>query len=160
MIEFVEGDIFEVEGDVLCHQVNCFGVMGAGIAKKIRDKYPMVFDFYKETCYQYKGNYKSLLGICEIVDIRKYDSKSKFVANLYGQQDIYPRNEVHTDYDALGIALQKLYVFCLDNDLNTILIPDMIGCGLAGGDRNVVLEIIKKIFENDSKITVKIVKYV
>ena len=30
------GDILHTEADVICHQVNCKGVMGAGLAKQIR----------------------------------------------------------------------------------------------------------------------------
>ena len=32
------GDILHTEADVICHQVNCKGVMGAGLAKQIRKK--------------------------------------------------------------------------------------------------------------------------
>lgn len=41
-IKFVNGDILtfpERDGDtIICQQVNCRGVMGAGLAKQIRDK--------------------------------------------------------------------------------------------------------------------------
>ena len=158
MIEFVEGDIFEVEGDIICQQVNCLGIMGAGLAKKIRMKYPNVYKEYKEICDNQKTFPDELLGVCHISDID--DGKHKCVANLFGQYDIYPRNVIHTNYEALRIALENVYYYAKDECLKTVLVPDMIGCGLAGGNRDVVLEIIKKIFENDSKITVKIVKYV
>lgn len=158
MIEFVEGDIFEVEGDIICHQTNCQGYFNAGFAKKIREKYPNVYKEYKQICDNQKTFPDELLGVCHIVDVN--GGKHKYVANLFGQYDICPRNKIHTDYNALEFALENLYYYAKDSCLNTVLVPDMIGCGLAGGDRNVVLEIIKKIFENDSKITVKIVKYV
>lgn len=32
------GDILHTEADVICHQVNCKGVMGAGLAKQIRNQ--------------------------------------------------------------------------------------------------------------------------
>ena len=34
---------------VICHQVNCQGVMGAGIAKQIRARWPEVYEDYKKT---------------------------------------------------------------------------------------------------------------
>ena len=47
-IKHVKGDILTTptrnEDTVICHQVNCCGVMGAGLAKQIRDKWPVVFD--------------------------------------------------------------------------------------------------------------------
>ena len=32
------GDILHTEADVICHQVNCKGVMGAGLAKQSKRK--------------------------------------------------------------------------------------------------------------------------
>ena len=50
-IKFVNGNILTFperdEDTIICHQVNCKGVMGAGLAKQIRDKWPVVFDEYK-----------------------------------------------------------------------------------------------------------------
>jgi len=34
----------------LVNPVNCIGVMGAGLAKKFKEKHPDMFSFYKETC--------------------------------------------------------------------------------------------------------------
>lgn len=45
MVEIVEDqDLLEFKCDIFCHQVNCQGRMGSGIAKQIRNKYPIVFD--------------------------------------------------------------------------------------------------------------------
>ena len=35
MIEIIKCDIFKSNADVICHQVNTFGIMGAGIAAQI-----------------------------------------------------------------------------------------------------------------------------
>ena len=51
MFKKVNGDILipETRGRkvIVCHQVNCKGVMGAGLAKQIRDTCPGVFDSYR-----------------------------------------------------------------------------------------------------------------
>ena len=51
MVSHLTGDLLvaqeELNLDVICHQVNCQGVMGSGIAKQIRDTYPIVFENYK-----------------------------------------------------------------------------------------------------------------
>ena len=46
-----EGYVKEVKGDLLssdvkirCHQVNCRGVMGAGLALQVKQKYPEAFE--------------------------------------------------------------------------------------------------------------------
>ena len=38
------GDILSVANGIIVHQVNAQGVMGSGLAKQIREKYPMAFD--------------------------------------------------------------------------------------------------------------------
>ena len=49
MIKTVNGNILEATEDIICHQVNCQGVMGSGLAKQIRSKWPSVFADYKTT---------------------------------------------------------------------------------------------------------------
>ena len=47
MIEYRTGDILTYEGKYICQGVNTLGVMGAGLALQIRNKYPKVFEVYK-----------------------------------------------------------------------------------------------------------------
>ena len=46
-VKYYNGDLLESGCDYICHQVNCQGVMGSGIAKSIREKWPVVFEKYK-----------------------------------------------------------------------------------------------------------------
>lgn len=50
MIEFVSGDFFEFDADILVNTVNCVGVMGAGVALAFKKRYPEMFDDYVEKC--------------------------------------------------------------------------------------------------------------
>ena len=45
------GDILHTEADVICHQVNCKGVMGAGLAKQIRNQIPIKFTIFLERTF-------------------------------------------------------------------------------------------------------------
>lgn len=49
------GDILHTEADVICHQVNCKGVMGAGLAKQIRNQLLSEEQYrtYQEICLEY-----------------------------------------------------------------------------------------------------------
>ena len=49
-IRFVTGDLFSTDAKYICHQVNCQGKMGSGVAKQVREKFPMVFENYKAAC--------------------------------------------------------------------------------------------------------------
>lgn len=79
-MKHVKGDILTTptqnEDTVICHQVNCCGVMGAGLAKQIRDKWPVVFDEYKKICGADK------LGNSQTVQV----APQLYVANLFGQR--------------------------------------------------------------------------
>lgn len=49
-IEYKVGDLLEAEEIAIAHGANCQGVMGAGVARLVRRKYPSVFYTYAEAC--------------------------------------------------------------------------------------------------------------
>src|SRR5882724_2033838 len=46
----VEGDLFELDLPAIGHGVNCQGMMGAGIAKVFRKKFPDMYHAYATAC--------------------------------------------------------------------------------------------------------------
>jgi O-acetyl-ADP-ribose deacetylase (regulator of RNase III) len=46
-MQHVKGNILNVEQGVICQQVNCKLIMGAGLAKQIRNKWPQVYTEYR-----------------------------------------------------------------------------------------------------------------
>lgn len=145
MIKIVNGNILNASEDIICHQVNCQGVMGSGLAKQIRSKYPEVFDQYKEYC-KYIQYPKQLLG--KALPVKCWDGKIVF--NLFGQLYYGKDGKQYTDYDALRECFKniKRSVLFETGDLyhKTIAIPFQIGCGLAGGSWNIVYNIIEDVF--------------
>ena len=76
-IPIIDGDIFECNDDAILHQVNCQGVMGSGVAKQVRERYPYVYKQYRQLCENAIEEGISLLGT--IQKCFKTDScKSKF----------------------------------------------------------------------------------
>jgi O-acetyl-ADP-ribose deacetylase (regulator of RNase III) len=49
-IEFIDGDMFDINSDIMVCPVNCVGVMGAGIARTFKVRYPDMFRAYLEAC--------------------------------------------------------------------------------------------------------------
>ncbi len=49
-ISYVPGDIFKTDKQVIVNTVNCVGVMGAGIAKTAKARYPQMYDDYVRKC--------------------------------------------------------------------------------------------------------------
>lgn len=46
----IQGDIFESKLQTIVNTVNCYGVMGKGIALEFRKRYPDMFEVYKKQC--------------------------------------------------------------------------------------------------------------
>lgn len=126
MVSIVRGDLLEANVPYICHQVNCQGVMGAGVARQIHYKWPYVFDRYRELCEKTKSK-QNLLGTIQIVS---GEDGAPNVINIFGQFG-YGKNGVYTDYAALRNAFKEL-----DKRFagKTLAFPHGFGCGLAGGD--------------------------
>ncbi len=140
-IKVYDGNLlFDSKVDVICHQVNCQGVMGAGIAKQIHREYPRVFDQYKAYCDARRAQGDTPLGSCQLVYTD--DTKKRIVANLFGQEH-YGRGKQQTDYAALDRALTSLgnNKFLRENNF-TLGFPWFMGCALGGGDWKIVLPMI------------------
>lgn len=143
-IRIVNGDIFQSDADIIVHQVNCQGVMGSGVARQVREKYPYVFQKYQELCSRYKAehNEKGLLGTAQIV---KTDSNSmKYIANLFAQENFGYDGKCYTNYDALR---QCLALVSERFKHASIAIPYLMACHRGGGDWNKVSKIIEEELE-------------
>lgn len=144
--EHVFGDLLQAKADVIVHQVNCQGVMGAGVAKQIREQFPKTYIAYKDFCYPYKNNTCELLGKCLYVEEEPF-----VICNAFGQ-NFYYRNSVQTQYDKLE---QCFYDIADKYHGKRVALPWKIGCGLAGGDWNKVQQMIYDILaiHGECKVT-------
>ena len=127
-------DIFKAPANYIAHQVNCRGVMGAGLAKQIRTLNPKLYDIYQSHCRNYKPT--DLLGKSFI-----YNN----VISIFGQLN-YGRDKsvVYTDYTALARAFQAIHKrLPIDK---SIAFPYLIGCGLGNGDWLIVESLIEHAF--------------
>ena len=138
MIEIIEGDLLESDANYICHQVNCQGKMGSGVAKAIRKRYPHVYEQYKQFCDM--NTVGQLLGfsqyvkVSDVVDQRPYYVVNMFAQNTYG----YGRKQ-YTSIEAFKKCLESINSQCIGY---TVAFPWMIGCVRGGADWNVVLPMI------------------
>lgn len=138
-MKIVNKDILTVDHGVIVHQVNCRGVMGAGLAKAIADKYPIVKTQYLRKFYSMGWQ----LGNTQFVSIHP----DLYVCNLAGQVTYGRENIRYTNYDALKIGFAEVHNFAFEHSLQVYL-PYGIGCGLANGDWPTVKEIIVETIPN------------
>jgi O-acetyl-ADP-ribose deacetylase (regulator of RNase III) len=124
-------DILKASENIIVHQVNELGVMGAGLALQIKNKYPDVYRKYKAVAN------KNCYGKIQLIRI----NEKQFICNMFSQRGISRTNRT-TDYELLEQCIKKLAEYSTKNNL-TVAIPYKIGCGLAGGDWDKVSKIIK-----------------
>lgn len=151
MIRETNGDLLKSSSDIICHQVNCVGVMGAGVAKQIKEQLLSKehFDEYVRYCEDGCSKENPILGT-----ILYQKEGDKVIAHLFGE-DIPTGCGLDTDYQALGRCLSNVEKYASENGL-TVALPGSIGCGLAGGDWDYVYgQIIVPIFgESDVDLTI------
>lgn len=135
----IKKDILSVTQGIIVQQVNCKGVMGAGLALQIRNKYPVVYEKYKITCNKFKP--EELLGKVQLIKV----APNLYVANFFAQLD-YGRDKCQTDYDAFESCLDKLREKLYDAPNIPVYFPHKIGCGLAGGNWEEIEELIMMYF--------------
>ena len=132
----IHGDLLglALEGrfDVIVHGCNCMCVMGAGIAKQIRSKFPEAYEADLQTP---KGSREKLGSISSAL-VRR--GKHTFhVVNAYTQFD-WRGGGVKAEYESIRHAMRRVRVSFSGK---RIAYP-YIGAGLAGGDWAVISEII------------------
>ena len=131
--------LFGIKKGIICQQVNCQNVMGAGLAKAIYEQYPNVkIDYHKSFKHFSKTD---IFGKYRLIEI----SQGLFVANIYSQFNYGNSNKtgiVYTDTQKLINAIKNISETYTQYN---IYIPEKIGCGLAGGNWEYIKDEIKGI---------------
>lgn len=136
MIEYTTGNLFDSPAVIRCHQVNCKGVMGSGIAVEAKQRYPGMFEEYKQRCL--------LWGSDNLGDVQFYVAPDKTVlANLFGQDGYGSGHD--TDEEALKEAILTVKEFAQKHHCS-VGFPEKIGCGLGGGDWERVKAFLEESF--------------
>ena len=143
-LKHVKGNLLDLaeagEFDIVVQGCNCFCRMGSGIAKEIRARYPRA---YQVDMLTNEGDIQKL-GTWTDADAGKF-----WIINAYTQfgTATQPGEDVF-EYTAFELILQKLtHVY----GTKRIGLP-YIGMGLAGGDKEVILDMIEEFAYNVSNL--------
>lgn len=146
MICYRIGDVIEgfekcMNNSILVHGCNCFHTMGAGIAKRIKQLFP---DAYTKDQFSKYGD-KSKLGTYTLYTYEDLDTLTyKTIVNAYTQFDFGNNGKPPVDYKAIKDVMTKIN----EDFPNEIIFMPKIGCGLAGGNWDIVSEILDKVFKD------------
>ena len=139
MVKEVYGDLLKQPVDVIAHQTNCVGVMGAGIAKQIKAQL-LTSDEYNKYVKTCKERGADLLGHTQLLEV----PDGRIIANCFGE-NVPTGKGKDTDYDALMHAIAKVRNYAKMSNLR-VGVPGLMGCGLAGGDWRIVRDMLYKLF--------------
>lgn len=127
-VEFLFGDIFDSECEAIVNPVNCVGVMGKGLAKQFKEKFPENFQRYKQCC----DSKQLTIGRCLTVS-----EAGKLIINFPTKDHYkYPSQEAYIE-QGLDALVRHISHF----KIKSIAIPPL-GCGLGGLDYRVVKNMI------------------
>lgn len=148
MITYKTGNLLDTPDHVIVHGVNCQGVMGSGVAKAIREKWPVVYEEYRNAwneAFIYLDNNQNssfgdfLLGRIQFVGV----GDGKHVVNAFTQEYYSHDGKKYVSYDAIDQCMSNLRIK-LELDywaIPTVSMPK-IGAGLGGGNWEVIEAII------------------
>ena len=153
MVQFVKGNLLESNCDYICHQVNCQGKMNSGIAKQIREKWPIVYKNYMEKYNILNGVSGALLGDIQIVGLWEDYYATDFhqsVINMFSQEHYGYDGRRYTSYDAFWNCLNLIKRTIPKG--KTIGFPKKIGCDRGGANWPVILEMITEVLGTEYKV--------
>lgn len=131
-IFYETGDMFDGPQRILVHGCNAKGVMGSGVAKIIRERYPLAYEGYRN---------KFLTSGLKLGDVISVNCGDRTIINAV-TQDEYGRDKdrVYVDYDAIRLCMNKINNIAKNADVGMPL----IGAGLANGNWGIISDIIQQ----------------
>jgi O-acetyl-ADP-ribose deacetylase (regulator of RNase III) len=135
MLKHTKGNLLDLaeagEFDVVVQGCNCFNTMGGGIAREIRERYPvaeMADNATKKGDYNKLGNYTVAYNMAPHFEI----------INAYTQYNMSRGTDVF-EYTAFALILEKLLHQYGDKRLGF----PYIGMGLANGDEQTIIGLLE-----------------
>lgn len=140
MIEYKEGNLLDVKQGIIVHGVNAQGVMGAGVALAIKKKYPKAYEEYLVS-YNTGNLY---LGSSQMVEV--LEDQLLTICNAC-TQEYYGTDKRQVNYAALCMCFTSIFRTARIYK-ETVHFPK-IGAGLAGGDWDIIEQLINDCDPHD-----------
>lgn len=140
------GDLFDSDAYYLGHGVNTCGLMGAGIAKTFRDKFPLNYVNYVDACKEDRLRPGGFLAHSE-----NFNGDPRVIVNFATQYRPGPRAQYDWLFDSIRAWADAASVpRRLTRFGGCIAIPE-IGCGIGGLEWPIVqmhLEVIESMYSD------------
>lgn len=155
MMHEIKGNLLDSDCHFICHQVNCQGKMNSGVAKSIREKWPIVYAQYRDWYIGYEAwanahdtsPASTMLGKVQTVSINE---KYQYIVNMAAQNGYGYDGKRYTSYDAFWLCLGEIRQIVRKGD--TIAFPKNIGCCRGGANWEVIRTMIEEALGNDYEV--------
>lgn len=136
-MKIIDKNILDVNSGVILHGCNAQFAMKSGVALQLRDKYPNIYDEYRQMCSKFKHDFERLGQYCKV-----WVDKDLFVINIISQLYYGYDGQRYSDYSAINSAFKGIaHDFALSPKTQFYL-PYRIFCDRGGADWNIVSKMI------------------
>ena len=140
MITYRQGNLLESGLDAIAHGCNCEGIMNAGIARDLKNKFPQMYREYNSLCSAH---------LAKPGEYHIYSSQnSPHIINLFTQKTIEEGAKIEYIEDSLALLASKLpELKNKDVDIKSLGMP-RLGCGLGRLNWSQVRPVIERNLGN------------
>lgn len=142
MITYTTGDIFTSDMRVLVNPVNTVGVMGKGLAKQFKIRFPTMFTAYKAACEN---------NTLTVGKLHLYRTDAKWILNFPTKGHWRAKSKL-ADIES---GLQQFLHIYQSEEIESVAFP-MLGCGLGGLDWQLEVKPLMENYLKDLSIPIEI----
>ena len=141
--EIRQGNLFECEAEAHVNTINIVGVMGKGIALVFKQKYPAMFEDYRQACN--KGLVKP--GEMWVFDLGEEATNPRYIINFPTKRH-WRQDSLMEDIKSGLLGLRRTLK---EKNIKTVAIPPL-GCGNGGLNWDLVKPFIMVTFSNSDEL--------
>lgn len=159
-IQIIKGDLLEADVQYICHQTNAKKKMASGIAKSIREKWPIAYEEYIKWCEETENKAiemadapwdtpdisELMLGHIKIAPV----NNKQFVIHMMAQENFGYDGKRYTSYDAFCSCLEEIKKQIPKG--SNIGFPYKIGSDRGGANWHIIAMMIKEILSEDYNV--------
>lgn len=144
-VQIVSGDLFTDPAEAYVNAVNCVGVMGAGIAKRFKERFPDYYLDYHSKCLD--GRLR--VGTVDYYALSPLSNSAPPPLFIISFPTMLNPGEA-TQESELVAGLKSLTAFCDAYSVQHIAVP-ALGCGIGGFEFDRLTTLVEEAFEPQSK---------
>jgi O-acetyl-ADP-ribose deacetylase (regulator of RNase III) len=153
-VTFTSGDLFESPAQTLVNATNAVGVMGGGIAKAFRERYPAMYREYREAC---KENEHTAMQPHFWENPVRYRGNDLWIHMMMPPEKVYAKNVLNivtkveprlpSTLENIRMGLHATMLLIPEWGITSLAMP-ALGCGLGGCD----WEDVRPLMESYAKL--------